>query len=192
MSAAKGVPRARRWHWALALLPAAAFAGLAGAMSWKFLNAGDDLHSGMTGQPVPEFELPPIEGRDDGLSTANLKGEVSIVNVWASWCVPCRIEMPLLVELAARDEVAIYGVNYRDQSAAALRFLNETGDPYKRIGADISGRVSINWGVYGLPETFVIDAQGHVALKHFGAFDRRTLEEDILPVVRRLQAEKTQ
>jgi cytochrome c biogenesis protein CcmG/thiol:disulfide interchange protein DsbE len=97
--------------------------------------------------------------------------------------------MPLLVELAATGSVPIYGINHRDPSGAALTFLDELGDPYTRIGADRNGRASIDWGVYGLPETFVIDGEGHIAYKHVGAFDRRALEEEILPVVRRLQAE---
>ncbi|WP_432256596.1 DsbE family thiol:disulfide interchange protein [Limimaricola sp. AA108-03] len=173
------------------LLPAALFATLAAAFYWGLMNSDDRLPSALTGKAVPEFDLPPIEGRVDGLSTGDLQGEVSIVNVWASWCVPCRIEMPLLVELAARATVPIHGINYKDAPDAALRFLDETGDPYTRIGADRSGRASLDWGVYGLPETFVIDARGRVAYKHVGPFDRRSLEEEILPVVRRLQTENT-
>ena len=95
--------------------------------------------------------------------------------------------MPLLNELAARDDVAIFGINHKDRPREALAFLEELGDPYKKIGADRNGRVSIDWGVYGLPETFVIDADGRIAYKHIGAFNRRSLEEDILPVVHRLQ-----
>ncbi|GAD55808.1 cytochrome c-type biogenesis protein CcmG/DsbE, thiol:disulfide oxidoreductase [Limimaricola cinnabarinus LL-001] len=171
------------------LLPAALFATLAAAFYWGLMNSDDRLPSALTGRAVPKFDLPPIEGREEGLSTADLQGEVSIVNVWASWCVPCRVEMPLLVELAARDTVPIHGINYKDAPDAALRFLDETGDPYTRIGADRSGRASLDWGVYGLPETFVIDARGRVAYKHVGPFDRRALEEEILPVVGRLQTE---
>ncbi|UMA67363.1 DsbE family thiol:disulfide interchange protein (plasmid) [Roseivivax marinus] len=178
-------PRSRIWT----VLPAGIFAALAGAFYWGLMNPNDDLPSTLTGKAVPEFDLPPIEGREEGLSTADLQGEVSIVNVWASWCVPCRVEMPLLVELAARDTVPIHGINYKDAPEAALRFLDETGDPYTRIGADRSGRASLDWGVYGLPETFVIDARGRIAYKHVGPFDRRALDEEILPVVRRLQAE---
>ena len=138
---------------------------------------------------MPDFALPPIEGRDNGLSSEDLRGQVSIVNVWASWCVPCRVEMPLLVELAQTGTVPIHGINYKDAPDAALGFLAELGDPYTRTGADRNGRVSIDWGVYGLPETFVIDGEGRIAYKHVGAFDRRALEDEILPVVRRLQAE---
>ena len=189
MSSAEQAPRRRSRGRALVLLPAALFAALAAAFYWGLMNSDDRLPSALIGRAVPEFDLPPIEGRDDGLSSADLQGEVSIVNVWASWCVPCRVEMPLLVELAAQGTVPIHGINYKDAPDAALAFLNETGDPYSRIGADRSGRASIDWGVYGLPETFVIDAQGRIAYKHVGPFDRRSLERDILPVVRRLQSE---
>lgn len=189
MSAAEDAVQTPRRRRVLAFLPVAIFAGLAGAFYWGLMNSGDELPSALAGKPVPEFDLPPIEGREAGLSSADLSGDVSIVNVWASWCVPCRVEMPLLVELANRNEVAIYGINYKDQPVAALRFLEETGDPYTKIGADRSGRVSMDWGVYGLPETFVINAAGQVAYKHVGPFDRRALEEEIMPVVRDLQKE---
>ena len=189
MSSTEQAPRRRSRGRALVLLPAALFAALAAAFYWGLMNSDDRLPSALIGRAVPEFDLPPIEGRDDGLSSSDLQGEVSIVNVWASWCVPCRVEMPLLVELAAQGTVPIHGINYKDAPDAALAFLDETGDPYTRIGADRSGRASIDWGVYGLPETFVIDAQGRIAYKHVGPFDRRSLEQDILPVVRRLQSE---
>lgn len=173
----------------IAALPLTVFAGLGMAFYWELWNKDSDLPSALIGRPVPEFSLPPIEGRDDGLSSADLAGEVSIVNFWASWCVPCRVEMPMLNELAEADAVTIYGVNYKDAPDAALRFLAELGDPYDRIGADRNGRTAIDWGVYGLPETYVIDAEGQIAYKHIGAFNRQSLEEDILPVVRQLQAE---
>jgi cytochrome c biogenesis protein CcmG/thiol:disulfide interchange protein DsbE len=172
----------------LALLPLIVFAGLGAAFYWGLFNNDDRLPSTLIGRPVPDFNLPPIDGRGDGLATSDLAGGVSIVNVWASWCVPCRVEMPLLVDLAETGTVPIYGINHRDPPEAALAFLRELGDPYTRIGADRNGRVSIDWGVYGLPETFVIDGDGRIAYKHVGPFDRRALEEEILPVVRRLQA----
>ena len=182
--------RAPSWRGRLALLlPVAVFAALAVALYWGLWNKDDRLPSALIGRPVPEFELPPIEGREDGLSSADLRGGISIVNVWASWCVPCRTENPLLVELAESGTVPIYGINYKDNSEEALAFLEELGDPFTRIGADRSGRVAIDWGVYGLPETFVVDAEGRIAYKHVGPFDRQSLEEDILPVVRRLQAQ---
>ena len=189
MSADETRRTAKRQPGILTLLPIAVFAGLAAAFFWGLSNNDDRLPSPLVGKSIPEFELPPVERRDDGLSSADLRGQVSIVNVWASWCVPCRVEMPLLMELAEDGTVPIYGINYKDDAGEALAFLDELGDPYTRIGADQSRRVSIDWGVYGLPETFVIDAEGRIAHKHVGPFDRRMLEEDILPVVRRLQAE---
>ena len=185
MSAAEE-PRRRNGRL-VTLLPVAIFVLIGASFYWGLFNGGDTLPSPLIGKAVPEFDLPPIEGRTGGLSTADLKGQVSIVNVWASWCVPCRVEMPLLNELAARDGLAIFGINYKDRPEEALGFLAELGDPYTLIGADRNGRVSIDWGVYGLPETFVIDAEGRIAYKHIGPFNRRSLEDDILPVVRRLQ-----
>ena len=173
----------------LAIIPLAIAALLFAALYWGLWNKDDRLPSTLIGRSVPVFALPPIEGRDNGLSSEDLRGQVSIVNVWASWCVPCRVEMPLLVELAQTGTVPIHGINYKDAPDAALGFLAELGDPYTRTGADRNGRVSIDWGVYGLPETFVIDGEGRIAYKHVGAFDRRALEDEILPVVRRLQAE---
>jgi cytochrome c biogenesis protein CcmG/thiol:disulfide interchange protein DsbE len=179
-----------RWSLFIAALSAMVFGAIAAAFLWGLFNNDDGLPSTMIGRDILAFDLPPIEGRKKGLSTADLRGEVSLVNVWASWCVPCRIEMPLLVELSQTDSVPIHGINLKDKPAAARSFLAELGDPYDRIGADSSGRTSIDWGVYGVPETFVINAEGRIAYKHFGPFNRRSLEEDILPVVRRLQQEQ--
>ncbi|MEM9762954.1 MAG: DsbE family thiol:disulfide interchange protein [Pseudomonadota bacterium] len=180
----------RRGSRLVLLLPLAGFGLLGAAFFWGLWNNDDRLPSTLIGKPVPEFALPPIEGRQEGLSSADLQRQVSLVNVWASWCVPCRAENPLLVELAEAGTVPIYGINYKDDPEGALAFLKELGDPFTRIGADRSGRAAIDWGVYGLPETFVIDAEGRIAYKHVGPFDRRSLEGDILPVVRRLQAER--
>ena len=169
-------PRRRKGRL-LAMMPVAVFALIGAGFYWGLFNGDDTLASPLIGKAVPEFDL----------STADLKGQVSLVNVWASWCVPCRVEMPLLNELAAQGEVPIFGINFKDRPEEALGFLDELGDPYTRIGADRNGRVSIDWGVYGLPETFVIDAEGQIAYKHIGPFNRRSLEEDILPIVRHLQ-----
>ncbi|MBA5775576.1 DsbE family thiol:disulfide interchange protein [Stappia sp. F7233] len=171
-----------------ALAPLVFFALIGGLLYWGLFNRTDRLPSPLIGKPAPQFHLPPIEGRTDGLSTADLIGQVSIVNVWASWCVPCRVEMPLLNELAESNEVTIFGINYKDNAKEALAFLEELGDPYTKVGADRTGRVAIEWGVYGLPETFVIDAEGRIAYKHIGPFNRHSLEADILPLVQRLQA----
>ena len=120
----------------LAMIPIVIAALLGVAFYWGLWNKDDRLPSTLIGRPAPVFALPPIEGRNDGLSSEDLRGEVSIVDVWASWCVPCRVEMPLLVDLAETGTVPIYGINHRDPPEAALAFLRELGDPYNRIGAD--------------------------------------------------------
>lgn len=173
----------------LAALPLGIALLLGLAFWWGLQNNDDRLPSALLGQPVPEFALPPVGGQGEGLSSADLQGQVSLVNVWASWCAPCRQEMPLLQDLAQAGTVAIYGINYKDDPAAARSFLDELGDPYTRMGADANGRVSLDWGVYGVPETFIIGADGRIAYKHIGPFDERSLQEDILPVVARLKAE---
>ena len=123
---------------------------------WGMFESSDELPSALLDKPVPEFSLPPVQGRSEGLSTADLQGHVSLVNVFASWCVPCRDEHPLFMDLSRTGEVPIYGINYKDPPDQAEAWLTELGDPYTRTGADLDGRVGIDWGVYGLPETYVI------------------------------------
>jgi len=146
-----------------------------------------EIPSPLIGKPVPEFSLPPVQGRTLGLSSADLKGEVSLVNVFASWCVACRAEHPLFMELKAKDIVPIHGLNYKDRPADAEQWLNELGDPYTRTGADINGRVAIDWGVYGVPETFLIDRQGRIAYKQIGPLNPEVLEKTILPLIGKLR-----
>ena len=146
-----------------------------------------NIPSPLIGKAVPEFDLPAVKGRKLGLSAANLRGEVSIVNVFASWCLACRDEHPLLMKLAAGGVVPIHGLNYKDKPDDAAKWLDDLGDPYTRAGADISGQVGIEWGVYGVPETFVIDRNGHIAYKHIGPVTPAALSEKLLPLIRQLQ-----
>ena len=146
-----------------------------------------EIPSPLIGKPVPEFKLPPVQGRTQGLSSTDLQGEVSLVNVFASWCVACRTEHPLLMALKEKGAVTINGLNYKDQPADAEKWLTELGDPYTRTGADINGRVAIDWGVYGVPETFVIDRQGRIAYKQIGPINPEILEKTILPLIRQLR-----
>ena len=139
----------------------------------------------LIGKPVPDFALP----RSLGLSSSDLKGEVSLVNVFASWCVACREEHPVLMRLKAQGTVPIHGLNYKDNPDDAARWLDGMGDPYTRTGADIGGRVAIDWGVYGVPETFVVDARGRIAFKQVGPITPETLDGTILPLVARLRAD---
>jgi len=148
-----------------------------------------DIPSALIGSSVPEFDLPPVQGSLLGLSSADLKGEVSIVNVWASWCTECRKEHPLLMTIEERAGVPVHGINYKDKPADAENMINELGNPYTRDGADLDGRVSIDWGVYGVPETFVIDRQGRIAYKRIGRVTEEELTETILPLINKLKSD---
>ena len=173
------------------VLPVALFAGLAAVFAiylHQIGSGGKDarrIPSALIGKPAPGFALPPIEGREAGLSSADLAGKVGLVNVFASWCLPCRVEHPVLMQLAA-EGVPIYGINYKDRPEDALAFLDELGDPYRAIGADRQGRVVIDWGVYGYPETFVVDREGIVRYKHIGPMTPHDLDRHIRPLLRRL------
>lgn len=150
-----------------------------------------EIPSALIGKPVPEFSLPPVQGRKEGLSTADLKaGEPSLVNVFASWCVPCRIEHPLLMGLAREKIAPIHGLNYKDNPADVAKWLDQLGDPFARTGADRDGRVGIDWGVYGVPETFVVDGQGQIRCKHVGPLTEWDVEHKIKPLLRDLKAGK--
>ena len=145
------------------------------------------IPSPLIGKPIPEFTLPPVKGRTLALSSADLKGEVSLVNVFASWCVACRDEHPLLMRLHADKVVPIHGLNYKDAPDDAARWLDSLGDPYTRTGADIDGRVAIEWGVYGVPETFVIDREGRIAHKFIGPLTDAKVRDTLLPLLARLR-----
>ncbi len=152
-----------------------------------------EIPSALIGKPVPVFDLSPVQGRTQGLSDADLKSEVSLINVFASWCTACRAEHPLFMELARSGTVPIHGLNYKDRPDDAAAWLDELGDPYSRTGADLNGRVGIDFGVYGVPETFVIGSDGTIAYKHIGPLTPQTLNEVILPLVTRLREQgKTQ
>lgn len=146
-----------------------------------------ELPSTLVDRPVPQFDLAPVKGRTLGLASAELRGEVSVVNVFASWCKACRDEHPLWMTLARQGVVPIHGLNYKDRPDDAARWLAELGDPYTRTGADIDGRVGIDWGVYGVPETFVISKDGVIVHKHIGPVSAKDLEQTILPLVERLR-----
>ena len=178
-----------RWRL-LYLVPAIVFGVIAGYFLWGLDPERDprEIPSAMIDQPVPEFELAPIEGMEGpGLAAADLRnGQVTLVNFFASWCLPCLAEHPILIELVERDGVRLVGINYKNEPEEARAWLAELGNPYARIGADTSGRVGIEWGVYGLPETFVIDKQGRIRYRHVGPIDARALEREIRPRLREL------
>ncbi|MGC2409984.1 MAG: DsbE family thiol:disulfide interchange protein [Methyloceanibacter sp.] len=187
------MPRSFWRQWGLAL-PLLIFAGLAG-LFWFALHSDDPsrLPSALVGKPVPLFTLPSVEGLAvdnagvEGFGASDLaSGQPTIVNVWASWCVPCHEEHPLLMELAKQPGVRLYGISYKDDPAAARRFLGRYGNPYSRVGADRSGRVAIDWGVYGVPETYVITGDGKIAYRHVGPLTEEAIREKLLPLVEQL------
>lgn len=143
--------------------------------------------SPLIGKAVPEFTLPPVKGRSAGLSAESLKGDVSLVNVFASWCTACRQEHPLLMALSRKGAVSIHGLNYKDKPEDAAAWLDELGDPYTRTGADIDGMVGLDWGVYGVPETFVIDSQGIIRYKHIGPITEEIYLETLQPIIENLR-----
>lgn len=177
----------------LLALPLAAFLGLAAFFAVS-LRQGDParLPSALVGKPAPAFELPPIEnlggdgGAVPGFSRSDLgKGRVGIVNVWASWCTPCVAEHPYLTQLAKDSGVPLYGINYKDKPENARRFLGRYGNPFAAIGADQSGRTAIEWGVAGVPETFIVDKQGRIAYKHVGPISPEIIDRDLMPAIRK-------
>ncbi|TAK82079.1 MAG: DsbE family thiol:disulfide interchange protein [Betaproteobacteria bacterium] len=172
------------------LVPLLVVAGLVGVLAVGLRHDPREIPSPLIGEPVPRFALPAVRGRSLGLSTADLKGEVSLVNVFASWCVACRDEHPVLMQMKRQGLVPIHGLNYKDQPADAQKWLDEMGDPYTRTGADIDGRVAIDWGVYGVPETFVIDREGRIAYKQIGPITPELVDETLLPLIARLRGDR--
>jgi len=155
--------------------PLIAFAALA-AIFWFRLGSGDPsrIPSALIGRPAPQTVLPPLDGlvndgaQVPGLDPSVFKGKVSIVNVWASWCVPCHDEAPLLTELGQDSRLQIVGINYKDSTDNARRFLGRYGNPFRIVGVDANGRASIEWGVYGVPETFIVGREGTIVYKLVG------------------------
>jgi cytochrome c biogenesis protein CcmG, thiol:disulfide interchange protein DsbE len=186
LSNARNGGAARRFR-PLFLLPVVAFVGLVGAFALGLQHDPSRVPSPLIGKPVPDFALPPVAGRGQGLAAADLRGHASLVNVFASWCVSCREEHPLLLQLARAGVVPIDGLDYKDKPADAVRWLAAMGDPYGRIGADRDGRVAIDWGVYGVPETFVVDRRAVIAYKVIGPITLEALERTILPLVAHLR-----
>ncbi|MGV6847577.1 MAG: DsbE family thiol:disulfide interchange protein [Marinibacterium sp.] len=173
----------------LMIAPPAIFAAIA-ALFLLGMNRDnpDALPSTLTGRQAPAVQLVDLAGKT-GFSDADLRdGTVKLVNFWATWCAPCRVEHPNLEGMAA-EGIPIYGVNYKDEPANALRFLADLGDPYARIGADASGRMALDWGVYGVPETYVIDGDGTVILRFAGPITQRVLAETIRPAMAKAKGE---
>jgi cytochrome c biogenesis protein CcmG, thiol:disulfide interchange protein DsbE len=180
-------------------IPLVAFLALA-ALFMLRLGAGDPsrIPSALIGHPAPTTNLPPLPGleRDGkpvpGLDSAELKGEVTVLNVWASWCVPCRDEAPLLMALAADRRIRVVGINYKDQPDNARRFLGRYGNPFVANGTDGNGRAAIEWGVYGVPETFVVSRDGRIAYKLIGPITSDNLDQALKPAIEKALASRSE
>jgi cytochrome c biogenesis protein CcmG, thiol:disulfide interchange protein DsbE len=198
-SSAVSETRERRRRVMMALLPIVVFAGLA-VLFVVGLSRDDPsrVPSVLIGKPAPEFDLPPLEGLTrqgspvPGFATADLQGQVTLVNIWASWCGPCRDEHPHLMALSEMDGVRLVGINYKDEPENARRFLGALGLPYAAVGVDRSGRTFVDWGAYGVPETFLVDGQGIIRYKYIGPITPQALEETILPMIEDVQREAGQ
>ena len=178
----------KRW-WVFAL-PLVAFGVLA-----VFLGRGLSLNprevpSPLIGKPAPDFALPQLADAAVVTKKADMAGKIWVLNVWASWCVPCREEHPLLMELAGRRLVPIIGLNYKDKRDAATQFLSRLGNPYQSTLVDADGRAGIDWGVYGVPETFVVDGAGLVRFKHIGPLNDEVVKSKLVPKIEELRREQ--
>jgi cytochrome c biogenesis protein CcmG/thiol:disulfide interchange protein DsbE len=189
--APSSTPPAARRSRALLLAPALIFAAVALMFAFA-LQRGDPsrIPSALIGKPAPAIHLPGLDGLTvngqaaPGFDTRELaNGKVSIVNFWASWCAPCVQEHPLLTELAAESGATLIGINYKDQSANARRFLGRYGNPFAVVAADADGRAAIEWGVYGMPETFIVDGRGTITYKHIGPISPASLQSKLLPAI---------
>jgi len=171
------------------IAPVLVFVGLVVYFATPLLRGTDPsiIPSPLIDKPVPAFDLPPLPGYQKGLSSADLKGKVQIVNIFASWCVPCRAEAPALMALKQMD-IPIRGIDQKDRPEDALEYLKELGDPYVSIGMDIDRKVSIDWGAYGAPETFIVDAEGRIRFKQAAPLTQADIRDTILPLLARLGA----
>lgn len=181
----------------LVALPLILFLALAALFLYR-LGAGDParIPSALIGREAPQTDLPPVAGlmQDGkplpGLIAADFKGNVTLVNVWASWCVPCHEEVPFLEELSKDKRIRLVGINYKDQPDNARRFIGRYGNPYRAVGADPNGRAAIEWGVYGVPETFVVGRDGRIAYKLVGPITESNLKSVVMPAIEKALAAK--
>ncbi|WP_421927611.1 DsbE family thiol:disulfide interchange protein [Neoaquamicrobium sediminum] len=182
-------PKSRRL-W-LALLPLGLFMALAAIFLAQLLSGRDNsvVPSALIGAEAPQTSLPPLDGTGlPGLDSTLFEGKVTLVNVWASWCAPCRQEHPLLMQMAQDPRIVVAGLNYKDRPENARRFLGELGNPYAQIGVDGNGRAAIDWGVYGVPETFLVGKDGRIAWKHVGPFTPDSIVTGLMPEIEKALA----
>ena len=173
-----------------ALLPLVALVALIAVFAFNINRDPSLVASVLINKPAPDFTLPAVDGTGKpGFDTATLKGQVTVVNVFASWCIPCRDEHPVLEQLKAETGIPLFGINQKDAADNAAKFLAELGNPYDAIGADSAGRTSIDWGVYGVPETFIVDAKGVIRFKHTGPLSMDDIDKELVPALARAKTE---
>lgn len=182
-------PLARRWPY---ILPLVMLLALGGVFAKRLLDVGQGrdpnlIPTVLLNTPLPEFDLEPLPGRGEALRSTDLKGEVSLVNIWGSWCVACLSEHPLLMQIAKNGEVPIHGIAWRDEPAKSLAWLNRHGDPYAKIGQDPHSKAAIAFGVVAAPETFVIDKQGVIRYKQTGPISADDWRDKIKPLIEQLK-----
>lgn len=170
------------------LLPLAVFAAIVGFLAVGLGLNPREVPSPLIGKPAPAFALPRLDDTNQKVSREDLLGQVWMLNVWASWCTPCREEHPLVIDIARRQLVPVYGLNYKDAGPAARSWLASLGNPYRANLVDADGRVGIDFGVYGVPETFIIDRQGVVRFKHVGPLTPEVVRKRIEPLLKELNA----
>ncbi|AZO26946.1 MULTISPECIES: DsbE family thiol:disulfide interchange protein [Mesorhizobium] len=189
MSSETQTPAPRRRLFVI--LPLLVFLGLAGLFLSQLLSGRDvsEIPSALIGLPAPQTNLPPLEGANlPGLESRSFVGKVTLVNVFASWCAPCREEHPVLLALAQDKRFTLAALNYKDEPENARRFLGDLGNPYQAIGVDPAGRAAIDWGVYGVPETFVVGKDGKIAYKHVGPLTPESARDLLLPQIEKALA----
>ena len=170
------------------LLPLAVFIALVALLGIGLGLNPREVPSPLVGKALPEFALAQLRNPDKPLSRADLTGQASLLNAWATWCVECRREHPVLLDIARAGNITVYGLNYKDQRPDALQWLERLGDPYIASGFDGDGRVGLDLGVYGLPETFLIDRHGTIVHKHIGPISREIWESEFLPIINGLES----
>jgi cytochrome c biogenesis protein CcmG/thiol:disulfide interchange protein DsbE len=170
-------------HW----IPLGVFGVLVAFLAAGLNRDPHELPSPLVDKPAPQFRLAQLAAADRRFSPADMKGQVWMLNVWASWCTACRDEHPVLLAFSRTQDIPLVGLDYKDQRADAAKFLARQGDPYRLSAVDDDGRVGIDWGVYGVPETFVIDRQGVIRYKQVGPVTVEALQKTILPLVERLK-----
>ena len=171
------------------LIPLALFFVLVGFLAVGLQRDPREIPSPLIEKPAPAFKVQQLVLADKNFSPADMQGKVWMLNVWASWCVACKVEHPVLMQLKKMDVVPVIGLDYKDKRPDALKFLAQNGDPYDLSAMDVDGRVGIDWGVYGVPETFVVDQKGIIRYKHIGPISPEALQKTILPIIDKLKSQ---